>query len=224
MSNSAKDLSVRELAKYAHALAVMMLRYCPKMLNKFYSAQEIALYLYSLPLGSHSTFYASIDDMKLAFKDSSLKKSLLTLYPGQVEFGTSRNALSCIAAGQKSFNNGFQIKFTQENIKIMLPANVKDINYDGVLNHLRSEIKDVKRDILNLIYPSGTMSLQPSIMSIQQSIRGNNSFMNRNDGKFRKLIPKKMSELNTPTDSVPRLESTDSFETSKGKHSITQYE
>ena len=96
MYKSRVVLSPLEMRKCATSLAVMMIRFCPKELNKFYSAQTIRIDLLSLPLGHQSSFSVDIDTLKRALANKDLRDSLQSIYSGTIAFEKSNSSLNVI--------------------------------------------------------------------------------------------------------------------------------
>ena len=150
MFKSRSVLLPLEMRKCATSLAVMMIRFCPKELNKFYSAQTISIDLLSLPLGHQSSFSVDIDTLKRALANKDLRDSLQSIYSGTIAFEKSNSSLNVINQGPNKFSNGYQLKFWTENEKNIL---LKNSGYysDDALNSLRFKIQEIARLVLKLI-------------------------------------------------------------------------
>jgi hypothetical protein len=108
---SPQVLGRAELVECAKAIAVMVTRFKPTDIGRFYTTVDIAENLCQLPQGQLSTFHVEIDTLKKALANQTLKLALSTILPGRFEYMRYGTRHDIITTGPNSFPKGYQLKF-----------------------------------------------------------------------------------------------------------------
>jgi hypothetical protein len=95
----------------AKAIAVMVTRFKPKDIGRFYTTVDIAENLCQLPQGQLSTFHVEIGTLKKALANQTLKLALSTILPGTFEYMRYGTRHDIITTGPNSFPEEYQLKF-----------------------------------------------------------------------------------------------------------------
>ena len=105
---SSENLSHAEVKALIRVAAIMVYRFIPPKLNKFYNAKEIADYLGDLPNGQTSAMHADLNNLKKALYLKHIRDNLEHSFPGHFEFKRAETKNDIIP---ELFNKGYQIKW-----------------------------------------------------------------------------------------------------------------
>lgn len=104
-----------ELEECTKAVAIMVLRFRPNRLERFYNAYEIATHLGQLTHGKLSSLRVEIDTLKKALSNEHIRHSLSTVLPGRFEYVRSSTRNDVILTGDSSFRHGYHQKLEERN-------------------------------------------------------------------------------------------------------------
>jgi hypothetical protein len=133
---SPENLSHAEMKALIRVASIMVHRFIPAQLNKFYNAKEIADYLGDLPNGKTSALYVDLNNLKKALYLKIIRDYVERSFPGHFEFKRAETKNDIITEGPATFRKGYQIKW-----------NV----YINQTSSYRTEIEELQRSITNSI-------------------------------------------------------------------------
>lgn len=152
IKSSPQILGRTELEECAKAVAIMVLRFSPNRLERYYNAHEIATHLGQLPHGQLSSFHVELDTLKKALSNELIRHALSAVLPGKLEFFRSSTRFDVISSGNSSFRHGYQVKFNESTEEP---------------NDLRNEINDLRKSLVELYYErenrTKTIPLKPAL-------------------------------------------------------------
>jgi hypothetical protein len=140
-----------DVHRIANSMAIMMLRSEPRDTPIFDNAEDISIYLNSLPNG-RTTLKVDVNNLKRGLANHRLRGSLTTMFPGRLEFEKSYAACDIITVGPFSFRASYKIKISaqcdsSDRMRSGNILNKQDDAREAVFEDLRS-LADLRSRIL----------------------------------------------------------------------------
>lgn len=99
--------------------------------NTFHSAQDIVDYLSAL--NNTVSFRFDIKHLKLALANFEIRKALLKLFPGEIEFRDFSRKGDILKTGEYKFNRGYRIKFLKKSSQVTFKSTDIDSIREGIV-------------------------------------------------------------------------------------------